>query len=290
MPLNMNTCPICMHDESRVTFTTEYLQKEIQVWRCKDCDFDFINTNLAPQQDSNDSSSETPEDIVERYYQNFIIDREVASKSLDKRMPIFSMIRGSDIKDVLEIGCGPGTAYDWFRKKNINWMGLDVDENALNHAKKWDIPVSSQSIDEITSKFDLIYFHQVLEHVMDPVDFLNKCKALMKPGGVIAAGVPNNNGFTAIFRRLLNKKYPLDYGFIQIPYHLRAYNKKSLTKLFNLAGLEVCEMNAVESFHETYGEWYGSQNSFIVKMIFKFGSFLGFGTLLYGIGKKGDGS
>jgi hypothetical protein len=63
-----------------------------------------------------------------------------------------------------------------------------------------------------------------------------------------------------------------------------------LTKLFNVAGFEVFEMNAVESFHEIYGEWYGSQNSFIVKMIFKFGSFLGFGTLLYGIGKKGDGS
>ena len=99
---------------------------------------------------------------------------------------------------------------------------------------------------------------------------------------------PNNNGFTAIFRRLLNKKYPLDYGFIQIPYHLRAYNKKSLTKLFNIAEIEVCEMNEVESFHEIYGEWYGSQNSTIVKMIFKFGSFLGFGTLLYGIGKMRD--
>jgi SAM-dependent methyltransferase len=134
MPLNTNTCPICMHNESRVTFTTKYLQKEVQVWRCKDCDFDFINTNLAPQQDSNDSSSETPEDIVKKYYLNFVIDREVASKSLDKRMPIFSRIRGSDIRDVLEIGCGPGTAYNWFRKNNINWMGLDVDENALDHA------------------------------------------------------------------------------------------------------------------------------------------------------------
>jgi 2-polyprenyl-3-methyl-5-hydroxy-6-metoxy-1,4-benzoquinol methylase len=280
-------CPICF-TKSETVFTTTYLDRVLKVHRCYECCFDFVNDNIAPQKGSHKLSSETPQDVLDRYYQNYKADSIVASKSLDKRMPIFEKIYEQDINKVLEIGCGPASAYSWFKNKNISWFGSEVDKNSLIHAKNLDIPVSSINIEDYDSEFDLVYFHQVLEHVMDPIAFLLKVNKALKPGGVVAIGVPNNSGFTAIFRRIFKKKFPLDYGFIQIPYHLRAYGPRALNEVMTKANFKVCKIKKVTHFDPIYGEWYSKKNSFFASMIFKFGAKLGFGTLLYAIGKKTD--
>ena len=290
--LNIESCPICKRENSKLVFETLYKNEKINVYRCNSCSFDFVNNNIAPQEGSDHSTSETPETsetpkaVLDRYYQDYEQDKDVASKSLDLRMPIFEKIYKQKIQKVLEVGCGPATAYSWFNDRNIDWIGAEVDKIALRHAQKLNLPVSKINVSDFKEQFDLVYFHQVLEHVMDPIDFLLEINRSLKPGGIIAIGVPNNNGFTAIFRRLFKKKYPLDYGFIQIPYHLRAYNKKSIKNVMEKTGFQVCSLMEVTHFDSVYGEWYLTKNSFISKLIFKIGSIFGYGTLLYAIGKK----
>jgi SAM-dependent methyltransferase len=283
---NLDCCPICKKTNTKSVFQTEYLNKIIDIKRCKICDFNFVNENISPQEGSNHLTSETPEDVLNNYYLNYKADEKVAYSSLQRRMPIFEKFYGDKIKNVLEIGCGPATAFSWFKNQNVHWVGNEVDKTALDHAKKLNLPVSSLNIENYKSEFDLIYFHQVLEHVMDPVDFLKKVNSALKPGGIVGIGVPNNNGFTAIFRRFFKNKYPLDYGFIQIPYHLRAYNSKSINNLCNICNFEVCAVNEVTHFDLKYGEWYAKKNSLIARLIFNMGAKLGFGTLLYAIAKK----
>jgi SAM-dependent methyltransferase len=284
--MDLYTCPICKSNNTQSVFETKYIQEIIHVQRCADCKFDFINNNLAPQVGSEKSTSETPEDIRKAYFDNYLSDQEVASESLSLRMPIFNKIFKNKINDVLEIGCSSATAYAWFAENHINWIGIEVDETALDHASKLNIPVSSANLEDFDCQFDCIYFHQVLEHVMDPVDFMKKVNKALRPGGVIGVGVPNNNGFTAIFRRVFSKKFPLDHGFIQIPYHLRAYNSESIKKIFDIAGFEASIVVQTTHFDRVYGEWYSKKNSRLARLIFNIGSLLGFGTLLYAVGRK----
>lgn len=283
----IKSCPICHDKKTKHVATSYYCDQEYLVYRCKTCSFDFVNNNTNPQDRfSSIDSSETPADVLESYYEFYEEDKKIASLSLDIRMPIFERFYGKKISKVLEIGCGPATAYPWFKKNNIDWQGIDLDKNALAKAKKLNEPVSSNDISNYTDEYDLIYAHQVLEHITDPIVFMKNINKALKSNGILAVGVPNNSGFTAIFRRFFKKWYPLDYGFIQIPYHLRAYNKNSIEKVFKKSGFEVCSIHRCTSFDRKYGEWYDRKNSFVSRMIFNIAAIFGYGTLLYAIGRK----
>ena len=281
----LKSCPICLDKKTKHVFTSIYCNQEYQVYRCTACNFDFVNNNTNPQDGTRDSS-ETPEHVLANYYESYEKDKKVASLSLDIRMPIFESFYRKKISKVLEIGCGPATAYPWFKKNNIAWNGFEYDKNALAKAKKLNEPVNSGDISEYTDEYELIYAHQVLEHITDPIGFMKNIHKALKSNGIVAIGVPNNNGFTAIFRRLFKKWYPIDYGFIQIPYHLRAYNKDSIEKVFKKSGFEVCSINRCTSFDRKYGEWYDKKNSFMARTIFNLAAVCGYGTLLYAIGRK----
>ena len=43
------------------------------------------------------------------------------------------------------------------------------------------------------NKYDVIMAWNVIEHVLDPKDFVKKAYELLKPGGILTSEVPNGN-------------------------------------------------------------------------------------------------
>jgi SAM-dependent methyltransferase len=90
---------------------------------------------------------------------------------------------------VVDLGCGTGTSYNEFKltRQDINWIGLDIADspevrlrvrNDLNF-KTYDglnLPFPDNSV-------DLIYSHQVFEHVRYPEGLLHEVKRVLKEGG-----------------------------------------------------------------------------------------------------------
>jgi len=104
---------------------------------------------------------------------------------------------------VLDIGCGGGLISELLAKKNANVTGIDENiyniKQAKDHAKMGSIKIDykNQSLDTFykknKKKYDLILCLEVLEHVDDVKETLDKISELMKPGATLILSTINRN-------------------------------------------------------------------------------------------------
>ncbi len=99
---------------------------------------------------------------------------------------IFSYSFNEDSK-VLEVGCGIGQITAWAKNKH----GFDVNKGLYPDLKKKGF-IMYNSIKEIPNNyFDELVMSMVLEHVPDPVGFINSLKVKLKEGGKIRLALPS---------------------------------------------------------------------------------------------------
>lgn len=110
-------------------------------------------------------------------------------------------LAGSDIKLVLDLGCGDGNSVDFFRKKipDVRWIGLDV-ESSLELRKRNRTDAEFCFYDGINipfedNYFDLIYSHQVLEHVHSPGELMKEINRVLKFNGVFIGSTSHLEAF-----------------------------------------------------------------------------------------------
>jgi SAM-dependent methyltransferase len=136
---------------------------------------------------------------------------------------------------ILDVGCASGI---FLRKAaETGWMvvGVEPANGLCQQAKQLlhghgEIHCGSlQEVDLPQSFFDAITLWDVLEHVPDPVLFLNRCASLLKPGGYLFLNVPDLDSVQA---RLLKDRWPL-----LLAEHLNYFNRPSLRRCGELAGL-----------------------------------------------------
>lgn len=95
-------------------------------------------------------------------------------------------------KDVLEVGCGIGTAAQTFIEHGARYTGIDISPSSIEIAKKrlgiyglkGDIFEGDiQSLVIPDKKFDLVYSFGVLHHINDSEFALKNIQLMLKPGG-----------------------------------------------------------------------------------------------------------
>jgi 2-polyprenyl-3-methyl-5-hydroxy-6-metoxy-1,4-benzoquinol methylase len=148
-----------------------------------------------------------------------------------------SFLAGKNDLKALDIGSGFG-----FFSKAAALAGFEV--MAVNPGK-WEnevfekingfspLPYFFDEVDFKKEKFDLIILSQVLEHIEEPLAFLQKIKSLLSPSGIIAIAVPNVD---SILVKLLKAK---DNGCLWVPEHLTYFSAKGLATLLSRAGFAV---------------------------------------------------
>jgi SAM-dependent methyltransferase len=98
-------------------------------------------------------------------------------------------------KKVLEVGCGSGGLLAVFKENNCDVVGLDFDDNYLQIARDNGIKVHNGSIEVLGNeeKFDVIILSHVLEHIVDPLPFLESLVKHLSKDGVLYIEVPSLN-------------------------------------------------------------------------------------------------
>src|SRR5882762_5831562 len=137
--------------------------------------------------------------------------------------------------ELLDIGCGTGNLLAEARDAGYDVTGIELDRNAARFAKEQvglqnilPLSISEFAEQHKGERFDVVTFFEVLEHQAAPVEFLQKVKACVKPGGVIALSVPNRE-------RWLTGADVLDYP----PNHFLRWNADALRKFLSALGFEV---------------------------------------------------
>ena len=155
--------------------------------------------------------------------------------------------------------------------------GLEVNPSYASFVKERGFYVFQGEFESVLSNnllFDIVVLSEVLEHLEDPSNALNKCCAILKPNGFLFLSVPNLNSVYYFFKG--------EKSAFSIPYmHLWFYNIKSLSKLVHKHGLSI-DRCFTRSF-------VGSDKS-LKALVLKYSSivldYLGLGVSIFLIGKK----
>ncbi len=177
---------------------------------------------------------------------------------------------------VLDIGCGTGNFLAWAKKSGWEVFGIDFDRNAVKAAQDFfalpNIEVSSLKAfrdKEVSrgSKFDLVTFFDVFEHIDNHSEFIEMVRELLADEGYVAMSMPYRGGA----RWLQPHDYP--------PRHLTRWNRESLTNFLLTHHLEPIYVKRAPA----------TLNYVVLKMRFKYGKALSFGTINK-IEKKNNGA
>lgn len=97
---------------------------------------------------------------------------------------------------VIELGCGPGNFLHRAGSMVPDVCGTEYNEDAVRVARSKGLKVFSLTRDLADRKgqFDAAFSFHVLEHVADPMSFVEELCSWVKPGGIVGISVPNQDG------------------------------------------------------------------------------------------------
>jgi 2-polyprenyl-3-methyl-5-hydroxy-6-metoxy-1,4-benzoquinol methylase len=153
---------------------------------------------------------------------------------------------------ILDVGCGEGNFIASARKNRIIKEAWGIEPNkeaAIVAANKVDrVMVGTFDLvvqDLPRGHFDVVFFNDVLEHMVDPDRAISKCHEILSDQGYIAASIPNVRYVTNLFNLIIKKDwYYADSGILDRT-HLRFFTKKSIERFIQDAGFELMHIEGI---------------------------------------------
>lgn len=109
---------------------------------------------------------------------------------------------------VLDVGCGMGQFLYFAKNEYKKTEGIDMSKAMADlTAQKLGISVYSEQFHSFNTenKYSTLHLSHVIEHIPNPIEWLNKCKQLLTEDGVIMIAVPNMRSISRMYRLLLKK-------------------------------------------------------------------------------------
>ncbi len=196
--------------------------------RCKDCDFIF-------------SQPYPPVEISEIYEK--VVDPEYVEEE-EGRSGNFRNILKTLKKIVkpegrfLDVGCATGILMNLAKKEGWDVYGVELSEWAVEEAKKrYGLEIKKGDFSEIDfpeNHFRVVTLIDIIEHVPNPKEVIEKTLKILEKGGVSVIVTPDIQSFTA---KIMGEKW---WHFR--PAHIGFFSKKNLFYLLRSKGFEILKL------------------------------------------------
>ena len=122
--------------------------------------------------------------------------RDAACRKFERNVKSLNCLSGLRI---LDIGCGAGLLCEPLTRLGAQVIGIDPSASniaaARLHADKGHLSIDYRctSVEQmdVRERFDIVLAMEVIEHVTDVGMFLNRCAAMLKPGGLMVVSTIN---------------------------------------------------------------------------------------------------
>ena len=214
---------------------------------------------------------------MDKNYAKYLLDKtrrdynliaEEFSRSRDKLWEELRFLDGyvGDSERVLDLGCGNGRLYELFRKKNVDYYGIDISERLVELAKRRYPQAKFWAADALNLPFFDNFFDKVISiavfhHVPSKesrLKFLKEAKRVLKPGGTFILIVWNLNSFNKSLMFLkyglkkILKRSSLDFGDAFLPWgeevlrYVHRFSKGELIKLLGESGFKIEKLSILD--------------------------------------------
>lgn len=198
-------------------------------YRCKVCKYLYVHPKPSAQE-------------IEKYYQDARFYEQAESEEArlseeaKRRMRLLTGLAqkyGLD-KSLLDVGCASGIFLEQARAKGWLAEGIELSPVLASRARSKGFKVMDGRLEDLNGKgtYPVVTAWEVIEHAMNPANFLAKLRSHVQEGGLLALSTPLSNGIPA---RLLRSRFPMIYP----PEHLSLFSRKSIVILGRHRGLKM---------------------------------------------------
>jgi len=224
-------CPNCFEDN----YTNELKKDYLDLVKCLNCDLIFTNPIFDEEHYKNIYKSNEYQEIV----------KELCENSHEYRKKRFGVERINNIKKylkvdkpkILDVGCSTGFFVEAAIENNCKCIGIDLNPSAIDFGKKRGLELYKKDLLDVTDlNFDVITLFDVLEHLINPSEILDKIFNILKKGGLVSIYVPN---YDSASRILMGK----DAHFIWPTHHLNYFNIQTISDFLERRGFQIEDVN-----------------------------------------------
>ncbi len=188
-------------------------------YRCKRCYYLFVYPKPSAGE-------------LRKYYQNTKFYDKAESETLrlvresNSRLQMLSGLAKEYglKKTLLDVGSASGIFLEQGKKNGWSVEGIEPSSELANKARNKGFTVTEGLVEELpgNTKFPIVTAWEVIEHTIDPIEFMAKLRGYVQYGGLIALSTPLSNGLQA---RILGSRFPM----ICPPEHISLFSRKSIT-------------------------------------------------------------
>lgn len=164
----------------------------------------------------------------------------------ERRLEMLRRYAPLEGRRVLDVGCGVGMYTTAFRRFTPHVFGIELELERARAAQLREAGIVTQAVGEAlpfsAASFDVVFSHEVLEHVRDDAQCARELVRVTRPGGRLVIFVPNRlypfethgiywRGQYHFGNKLLVNWLP-DSLRDRLAPHVRAYTARSLRRLF----------------------------------------------------------
>jgi SAM-dependent methyltransferase len=225
----MNSCPVCLDKETEKIYNGTLIS-------CQNCSHVWADLSLDEEQ--------LRKIYAENYfkgeeYADYIADKLIIQSNFSKRLKTLRKLENPPtFKNTLEIGCAYGFFGDLIKTTNPEgtYIGYDISKDAVDYANlNFGNYFSHQNYlneNKPEKSFSDVFMWDVIEHLPNPIDFIEKISSETKSGGRIYITTGDISAW-------LPRKQKEKWRMIHPPTHIHYFSKKSISKLLRQYGFEV---------------------------------------------------
>lgn len=196
-------------------------------------------TNKPSEEELNKYYSETlyqnPETQTSSYSKKYCDEEIIFIENKSKK--IYDIVKDIKNKNILDVGCGEGYVSRFFLDLGYNIKALDYsDYGVKNHNPsvekyfiKGDVFKNLDNIIKKDENYGIIILNNVIEHVLNPKNILDKIHKILDNNGILVITAPND--FSKLQENLLKNNHINEMNWLAPPVHLSYFTLETLSKL-----------------------------------------------------------
>jgi 2-polyprenyl-3-methyl-5-hydroxy-6-metoxy-1,4-benzoquinol methylase len=238
------TCPLCGVVANQV-LAPELRRGKGKVFYCSTCDHGFLAENLI---------QDTKAYYDGEYRQEYSHNADAATTNAREIFEIYSQFQADRMRiiepelntdsTVLEVGASAGQFVSHIKSRVAKVHAIELDSACCKFLNEIiGVECDANFLENsrfVNERYDIICAFQVMEHVEDPVAFLNTLKRVARPGATIFIEVPNlRDPLLSVW------DVPTYRKFFYHSAHLHYFTEKSVRQVAGKAGFTDVNMEVI---------------------------------------------